>query len=143
MSFFEMSRLAREFAAEIASHDWSDAPFRLDRAGHSRRIDTRRGEEQLSPEDTDRLRTNVMWVVAQVLKHADPNLDLHEFGAACGVPWSITHRTDGSLSGAIDYGLRWLDKEAQLAATPGVTLWRVRVQCEVTNLVVSAAVGKD
>lgn len=29
-----LSRLAQEFAAEIANHDWSDAPYRTDRAGH-------------------------------------------------------------------------------------------------------------
>ena len=28
-----LSRLAQEFADEIANHDWSDAPYRLDRAG--------------------------------------------------------------------------------------------------------------
>lgn len=37
-----LSRLAREFAAEINYHDWSDAPFRLDRAGHQRDHDGNR-----------------------------------------------------------------------------------------------------
>jgi hypothetical protein len=30
-----LSRPARELAAEINHHDWSDAPFRADRAGHT------------------------------------------------------------------------------------------------------------
>lgn len=103
-----LSRLASEFAAEIANHDWSDAPYRLDRAGHRRCDDSPSKQTvQLSPEETDSIRTNVMWVVAQVLKHSDPNLDLHEFAEACGVPRRITHRTDGSLSDAITFGLRW------------------------------------
>lgn len=133
-----LSRLAREFAAEIASHDWSDAPYRLDRAGHQRESDSpsKRIAAPLDAKKTDRLRTNVMWVTAQVLKHADQNLDLHEYAAACGVPRSITHRTSGSRSDVITYGLRWADVEATVAADPGAPLWRVRVQCEVANLVV-------
>ena len=104
-----LSRLAQEFAAEIRNHDWSDAHERLDRAGHRREND--RGsavKETLSPDQTDKVRTNVMWVTAQVLKHADPNLDLHEYAAACGVPHSITHRrSDGKPSGAITAGIRF------------------------------------
>jgi hypothetical protein len=104
-----LSRLASEFAAEIANHDWSDAPYRLDRAGHRRSDDSpgKQTTEQLLPEQTDRVRTNVMWVVAQVLKHSDPNLDLHEFAEACAVPRHVTHRTNGSQSDAITYGIRW------------------------------------
>jgi hypothetical protein len=34
-----------------------------------------------------------MWMTAQVLKHADPNLGGHAYAAACGVPRSMTHRT--------------------------------------------------
>lgn len=128
-----LSRRAREFAAEISSHDWSDAPYRLDRAGHDRRIDRTEGPE-LSRVETDRVRTNVMWVVAQVLKHEDPNLDLWEFAAACGVPRSISRRSDGSLSGVISHGLRWDDTE-KVALAPGRPLWRARVQVDVANLV--------
>jgi hypothetical protein len=81
-----LSRLAREFAAEIKNHDWSDAPYRLDRAGHKREFDGRKkSAEQLSPHETDRVRTNVMWVAAQVLGHTDPNFDVYEFAEACGV----------------------------------------------------------
>lgn len=78
-----LSRLAREFAAEIANHDWSDAPFRTDRAGHQ--YDST-AAQSLTPEETEAVRTNVMWVVAQVLGHADPNFDAnaYEFALACG-----------------------------------------------------------
>ncbi|GAA3081775.1 hypothetical protein GCM10017600_75110 [Streptosporangium carneum] len=37
-----LGRLAREFAAEIANHDWSDATERLDRAGHKRDFESGR-----------------------------------------------------------------------------------------------------
>jgi hypothetical protein len=111
-----LSRLATEFAAEIANHDWSDAPWRLDRAGHKRHMDTHSTGQVLTRDETDNVRTNVMWVTAQVLKHLDPNLDLHEYATACGVPRSITHRKDGSKSGAIDAGIRFIDG---LAYPPG------------------------
>jgi len=133
-----LNRLAAEMAAEIASHDWSDAPYRLDRAGHQRAIDSpkRRTRDVLSPDQTDYLRTNVMWVTAQVLKHADPNLDLHEYAAACGVPRSITHRSNGSPSDAIVYGVRWNPTDDSSVQKPGAPLWRARLHCSVANLVV-------
>ncbi|WP_159800889.1 hypothetical protein [Arthrobacter zhaoguopingii] len=111
-----LNRLAAEFAAEIANHDWSDAPYRLDRAGHHRDHDTNRGKQVLEPAEADAIRTNVMWVAAQVLKHADPNLDLHEFAEACGVPRRFTHTKHGQLNGMIDAGIRMRDGQA---LTPG------------------------
>ncbi|WP_460363935.1 hypothetical protein [Actinocorallia lasiicapitis] len=39
-------------------------------------------------EETEAVRTNVVWVVAQVLAHADNNLDPVEFAVACGVKLS-------------------------------------------------------
>lgn len=113
-----LSRIAAEFAAEISNHDWADAPYRIDRAGHRREDDTRKGNETLTEEQTDRLRTNVMWVAAQVLKHADPNLDLHEFAEACGVPRRITRNNNGAKSGVITEGIR-LDRTTELATQPG------------------------
>jgi hypothetical protein len=81
-----LSRLAREFAAEIANHDWTDAPYRTDRAGHRRSSDSpSRLSSQLSFHESDCVRINVMWVTAQVLGHADPNFDVAEFAKACGV----------------------------------------------------------
>ncbi|WP_166353046.1 hypothetical protein [Phytoactinopolyspora limicola] len=101
-----LSRLAQQFADEIANHDWSDAPWRADGAGHQRDRDSRLVTEQLDSEQTERVRINVMWVAAQVLKFNDPNLDLHEFAAACGVPRYFTHNTDGRRSGTITAGVR-------------------------------------
>ena len=113
-----LSRLAQEFADEIRNHDWSDAPYRLDRAGHRRDVD-HTGGPQLSPREADAVRTNVMWVSAQVLKHADPNLDLHEYAEACGVPRRITHNRDGQPSGAISAGIRFDHKDPTRALPPG------------------------
>ena len=79
-----LSRLAREFAAEIAQHDWSDAPYRADRAGHDRSIDSKRPAEHLDERNTDCVRLNVTWVAGQVLAHADPNFDILEFAKAAG-----------------------------------------------------------
>jgi hypothetical protein len=97
-----LSRLAREFSAEIANHDWSDAPYRADRAGHDRTMD-HSACEQLSLDETRIVRMNVMWVTAQVLAHADPNFNEYEFAEACGVKIRTTH---GRLNGGISAGLR-------------------------------------
>jgi hypothetical protein len=82
-----LSRLASEFAAEIRHHDWSDAHIRADRAGHARGMDSHYAEagDSLTPEQTNRVRVNVMWVTAQVLGHRDPNFDVVEFAKECGV----------------------------------------------------------
>lgn len=130
-----LSRRARELAAEIKSHDWSDSPYRVDRAGHQRRFDgKKKSSEVLTVEETDRLRTNVMLITAQVLKYEDPNLDLHEYAAACGVPRSITHRANGTPSDAIKYGLRWDDDEATVPSAPGAPLWLISLWCEVPDV---------
>ncbi|MGA4995869.1 hypothetical protein [Nonomuraea bangladeshensis] len=99
-----LSRLAREFAEEIKNHDWSDAPWRLDRAGHRRDADTKRSAQVLSPDDAHWVKVNVMWVTAQVLGHADPNFDVVEFARACDVTglspdtlrYGIRRNPDGS-----------------------------------------------
>ena len=111
-----LSRCAEEVAAGIRAHNWSDAPWRLDRAGHNRSTDPKRPAEHLDPDETDRVRTNVMWVTAQVLLHADPNFSVEEFAVACGIPRGITHRSDGKFSGALAGGLRIRDG---VPATPG------------------------
>lgn len=112
-----LSRLAREFAAEINYHDWSDAPYRLDRAGHQREDDSNStGVPQLHQSETDNVRTNVMWVAAQVLAHADPNFDVYEFAEWCGVD---THTPSGRpRSGVISAGLR-VDHETGKYDRPG------------------------
>jgi len=104
-----LSRAAREFAIEIAGHDWSDAPYRADRAGHQRAHDRRPSEGHLDPAETDCVRLNAMWITAQVLAHADPQFDVVEYAAACGVQ----ERRPGILRA----GLR-LDRDGQVSA-PG------------------------
>ena len=110
-----LSRIAQEFADEIRKHDWSDAHTRLDRAGHDRTVDHTTAPA-LSANETDNIRTNVMWVAAQVLRFEDPNFPVHEFAVACGVPHRITHNSDGRASGAIGAGIRILDG---VVAVPG------------------------
>jgi len=111
-----LSRPAREFAAEINNHDWSDAPFRADRAGHRREDDPNRGAQQLDRRQTDVVRMNVMWVTAQVLGHADPNFDAYEYAEACGVN---TRTPSGRpRSGVITAGLRF-DQETGKYDRPG------------------------
>lgn len=95
-----LSRLAQEFAAEISLHDWSDAPYRADKAGHQARWDHGRSNHKiLDPGETECVRLNVMWVAAQVLRHSDPNFDVYEFAEACGI-------NTAPLGRAIAYGLR-------------------------------------
>ncbi|MGW3916754.1 hypothetical protein ACWEBX_35390 [Streptomyces sp. NPDC005070] len=103
-----LDRLALEFAAEINNHDWSDAPYRADQAGHRRSTDRGAGEI-LSRADANRVRANAMLVVAQVLGHRDPNFDPHEFAEACGV--------EGFSAEAVRAGLR-ISLAGQYA-TPG------------------------
>jgi hypothetical protein len=99
-----LSRQAAMHAAEIKLHDWSDAPYRADKAGHDRSIDGRhRTEQTLTQQQTECVRLNVMWVTAQVLAFDDPNFDLYEFAEACGVNILTT---SGQRSLAITYGLR-------------------------------------
>jgi hypothetical protein len=98
-----LNRLARELAAEIRLQDWSDAPYRADRAGHRRERDTNKGAETLTDRQTDIVRMNVMWMTAQVLGHADPNFDVYEFAEACGVD---TRNSRGGKNGGILAGLR-------------------------------------
>lgn len=100
-----LSRTAAEHAAEIANHDWSDAPWRVDRAGHDRAHDTRSSptDRVLTPDETDAVRMNAMWVTAQVLAYSDPNFDVYEFAEACGVD---TKTRTGRLNGGIAAGLR-------------------------------------
>lgn len=104
-----LSRQATEFAAEIRAHDWSDAPYRLDRAGHRRSMDgVNASKQQLASDETDAVRTNVMWVVAQVLSYSDPNFDPVAFALACGV-----HAAPGIIQAGIRARPEW--------AVPGAT----------------------
>lgn len=98
------SRLAQG-AADLAHRDWSDAPFRADRAGHDRAAEGNRSDA-LSERETDIVRMNVMWVTAQVLGYRDPNFDVYEFAEACGV--NVMTRS-GRLDGGIEAGVRIQD----------------------------------
>lgn len=98
-----LSRLAAEFAAEIQKHDWSDAPYVTDRAGHRRSAEA---GPVLSDEEAGRVKTNVAWVVGQVLLHADPNFDLREFAHACDLPRSLRYGASGQPSDAVLDGIR-------------------------------------
>lgn len=103
-----LSTLAQAFANEIRNHDWSDSPYRLDRAGHRREHDRKPSKDQLSPRETDRVRMNVTWVAAQVLLGQDANLNLLEYAEQCGVPTDLTRGSTGkgAESGALRNGLR-------------------------------------
>ncbi|MEU0971336.1 hypothetical protein ABZ357_40240 [Streptomyces sp. NPDC005917] len=99
-----LSRLARDFAAEISNHDWSDAPYRIDRAGHSRTGDSKSKltEQVLTEDETRRVKTNVMWVTAQVLASSDPNFDVYEFAEACGINiLTSSGRRDGGIAAGL------------------------------------------
>jgi hypothetical protein len=82
-----LSRNARELAAEISAHDWSDAPYRVDRAGRRRDNDSQARLAQidvLTQGQTDAVRDNVTLVTAQFFVYADPNFDPVEYAVACG-----------------------------------------------------------
>ena len=138
-----LSRLAREFAAEISSHDWSDAPYRFDRAGHQRYWDSRATDGQLEPNETDNVLLNVMAVTAQVLRNLDPNLDVHEFAEACGVPRSRRLNSNGKPSGVITSGLRWNHDQPGVPLPPGAPLQRVVMHCPAPNLTVFKRLLKE
>lgn len=120
-----LSPLAAHFAAEIAAHDWSDAPYRIDRAGHQRDHDRdKAGDTVLRPDQTDSVVTNVMWVVGQVLAHEQADFSIHEFAEACGVSAGIRLRSNGSPSGTVEAGLRTVGNASggTRYAMPGASL---------------------
>lgn len=102
-----LSRLAADFAAEIREHEWSDAPYRTDRAGHKLWMDGNNPNvRRLDESGTNAIRLNVVWVTAQVLGYHDPNLDIYEFAEACGVPRKTLYNSHGQKSGILPNGLR-------------------------------------
>lgn len=108
-----LPRLAREFAGQIAYTDWSDAPYRCDGAGHRPEFDSwfAAGKDNpnhtyLDEKQTERVRLNVVWNVAQVLAHAGvlrDEDDIYAFAEAAGVD---TRTVKGRRSRAIILGLR-------------------------------------
>jgi hypothetical protein len=115
-----LSRLAAQFAAEIALQDWSDAPYRVDRAGHRRENDSpaKLSEQVLDATETENVRMNAMWVTAQVLAYNDPNFDVYEYARACGI--SEYRNSGGRWGRGIEMGLRgvpgdWVEPGTPLA----------------------------
>lgn len=100
-----LSKIAQQFAAEISQQDWSDAHIRLDRAGHDRNFDSKSHlyGDVLSADGAERVKTNAMWVTAQVLAYNDPNFDVYEFAEACGIN---TSNSRGGRDGTYAAGLR-------------------------------------
>jgi hypothetical protein len=108
-----LSRLARELAAEIAFHDWSDAPYRVDRAGHRRESDTgpKRSRNVLEADQEQRVRCNVAFVTGQVLGHAgliDPR-DIGDWMAACGVNVRVGSKIK-AVPAFVHMGFRWTEE---------------------------------
>lgn len=102
-----LSGRARDMAAEIRLHDWSDAHSRLDRAGHQHDNDSpSKRQRQLTPEETDYVRMNVVWVTGQALLYEDPTLNFAEYAEACGVSGRLLRNKDGAYSGALWSGIR-------------------------------------
>jgi hypothetical protein len=88
-------------------YDWSDAPYRIDRAGHQRWMDGNNPNiHQLDESQTNAVKLNVVWVTAQVLGYHDPNLNIYEFAEACGVPSRTLYTSRGQKSGILPNGLR-------------------------------------
>lgn len=116
-----LSSLAAHFAAEINAHEWSDSPFRFDRAGHRRDHDGhKRTAHTLEERQTDLVKANVAMVVAQVLGYVEgENFDAHEFVYYAGVARDIRLNSRGQRSGGIDAALRTQDGSYD---TPGSTL---------------------
>jgi hypothetical protein len=104
-----LSRDARELAALIQYHDWSDAPYRFDRALHRRDEDTHCGSDFLDAEETVSVVLNVTAIGNQFLLYRDPNHNPWEFALACGIsPRPHVFNSNGQPSGIISpAGLMW------------------------------------
>lgn len=101
-----LSNIATKFAHEIRNQYWNDAPFRADKAGHQPEFDSPRNRaDDLSESEAESIRINVVWVVAQVLKSEDPNLDLLKFAEACGAS------PEYLKPGIMQYGVRCVGTE--------------------------------
>lgn len=101
----KLSTIAQRLADEIRTQDWSDAHSRADGARHDRASD-RTQEQQLSAEETEFVRMNVIWVVGQALAEDDPNFDIRVFAQAAGASQDWLLRKDGRPNRGIEAGLR-------------------------------------
>ncbi|MFI6477344.1 hypothetical protein ACIBH1_05390 [Nonomuraea sp. NPDC050663] len=100
-----LSRRAQEMAAGIKLQDWSDAPYRADRAGHQRNYEPsfKQSEKILTAEETEKLLWNIIWVTGQAFGYEDPNFDIYEYAEACG---ANIYNKRGGRNGMIGAGVR-------------------------------------
>lgn len=93
-------------AEQIRNQDWSDAHTRLDGAGHNR-ITDKTTTAQLTPEESERVRMNVIWVVGQALADHDPNFSIRHFAESAGASQAFLVTRDGKRkNGMIEAGIR-------------------------------------
>ena len=104
----------RHLAAEIRAHDWSEAPYRATGTAHAPSGDGNGSDggspgsaaPRLSPEEAERVRVNVMWVVAQCLGYEDPEFNPDAFAEAAGVTRDYRCTPFGGRSAIVREGLR-------------------------------------
>jgi hypothetical protein len=100
-----LSTIAERLADEIRTQDWSDAHSRADGARHDRALD-RKGGEQLTQDESELVRMNVIWVVGQALAEDDPNFSVRTFAEAAGATDKWLYNKDGRPNRGIEAGLR-------------------------------------
>ena len=102
----------RHLAAEIRAHDWSEAPYRATGTAHAPTGDGSgdgspgSAAPRLSPEEAERVRVNVMWVVAQCLGYEDPEFNPDAFAEAAGITRDYRCTPFGGRSAIVREGLR-------------------------------------
>lgn len=102
----------RQLAAEIRAHDWSEAPYRATGTAHAPSSDGSDGGSggsaapRLSEQEAERVRVNVMWVVAQCLGYEDPEFNPDVFASAAGVTRDYLCTPFGGPSAIVREGLR-------------------------------------
>ena len=108
----------RHLAAEIRAHDWSEAPYRATGTAHAPTGDgsgsgSGSGDgspgsaaPRLSQEEAERVRVNVMWVVAQCLGYEDPEFNPDAFAEAAGITRDYRCTPFGGPSAIVREGLR-------------------------------------
>lgn len=104
---YKLTRDQQKRAAEIRAQDWSDAPFRRDRAGHRWEDDSPSKQTvRLDQTQTENLLWNVVVNAAQVYAYEDPNFDVYVFGEACGLPRHMLYNNRGGRDGGLEAGIR-------------------------------------
>ena len=110
----------RHLAAEIRAHDWSEAPYRATGTAHApahAHAPSGDGDgsdggspgsaaPRLSQEEAERVRVNVMWVVAQCLGYEDPEFNPDAFAEAAGITRDYRCTPFGGPSAIVREGLR-------------------------------------